>query len=100
MLGANGTAFLQGDGRGAVRYEAARAPYHDRHHQQAEDDHAPLFGVETLTENDLQERDVAQIFKAADQDDGCNRDADLATHAAKDDDRENDRAFEEDKAFR
>src|SRR5260221_7968516 len=65
-----------------MRQEPLRPPYHDRDHEPAEGEHA-------------ESREIAEPFRPTDQHDGRQHDADLAAHAAENDDREDDGGFHE-----
>src|SRR5947209_2898154 len=65
----------------------ARAPVHHRHHGDADDQHAVLRRIEVLAENLLQEIELAQNLRAADDDDSRECDAELRAAAAEHDDR-------------
>ena len=96
----DGLAFLEEGRRLSAADEAARLEQHDDDHGEAEEDHAVQFRREVGAEDMLEELHFAQRFRAADHDDRRNRNTRQRTHAAENDDGEDDRGLEEDEAFR
>src|SRR5690606_21626477 len=81
------------------RDEPARLPDHYQDHRQTEDEHAVLNRVEVCPEQALQEAKISQHLHAANHHHGGNDDAELRAKAAKNDDGQNDRGFDEGEAF-
>src|SRR5947209_5184060 len=96
----NGAALAERNRRRARRDKAARTPVHHHHHRDADDQHAVLRRIELLAEEALQKIELAQNLRAADDDSGGKRDAELRAAATEHDDRKNRRAFDESEARR
>src|SRR6476469_10050901 len=79
----------QSDRRHAPGDDAAGPPNHDRHHGDAEQQHAIERGIEVRTENEPQTLRVAHRLEAAHQNDGGKRYPDLAAKTAEHNDGEN-----------
>ena len=71
-------ALVEKDGCLAVTDDAARTPHHQHHHRKPEHQHAVLL-------------EFTKQFEPADHGEGCQRDAELRTHAAEHDDCEHQR---------